>query len=69
MSKPIPAHHRVIDIPRAKIADGYDVTIETSSGRLLWQIVAAASTQLQEGEKPPAENYIRVIVAPARGPK
>ncbi len=65
MSKPMPAHHRAIDIPRAKIADSYDVTIRIGASPFPWVIVAAAPV---DAANPPPAGMVRVIVAPARGP-
>ena len=70
MSKPTPPHHKTVDVPRGYIMKvGYGgVRRVPSIDAGWWQIVAAASVHLTDDEKPPAEGYIRVIVAPARVP-
>ena len=66
MSKPLPAHHREVEIPRAGIVDGYSGTFTPKGFTGMWQIVAASSVNLAPGEKLPAEGWVRVIVAPAK---
>ncbi len=66
MSKPMPAHHREILIPSYTVKDTYDGARALGrAGPGKWTIVAASgATTDEEREK----GWIRVIVAPARGP-
>ena len=65
MNKPMPEHHRAITIARSDIAKGYGVILNLGKlGR--FSIVAAAPV---DAANPPPADMVRVIVAPARGPK
>ncbi len=70
MSKPTPAHHKTVNMPRRDIVNGYggERTI-SMAGPGKWIIVARLPHPVP-GEMPhlPKDNVL-VIVAPARGPK
>ncbi len=63
MSKPMPAHHREIEIPRRDVAKSYSGVRAFAGLRGTWIIVAASATP------PTSVDHVKVIVAPARGPK
>ncbi len=60
----LPAHHKTVEIPRRDVDKGYHgVRI---IGVKSYIIVAAAPV---DAENPPPAGMVRVVVAPARGPK